>query len=176
MAINQGDIQFAEYVLAAAIHTNKPLPVQDCVLIKSFIEALLEQQNRPTENVKSREWRAGIYRKILQDPEALHQFTLQAIEKFGIEDLSRMVVPEIQQEIVESHVEHMPAQDLYELLKSKNRLLDLVDALADNEPDFVRRHLGNNRRADIEEDDVDDDSSPDQDDEDGWTNLRRFYR
>lgn len=59
MSINKADIDFAFYVLDQAIYTHKPLSIQDCALIKKFIEALLEHKQQPSDNVKSREWRSG---------------------------------------------------------------------------------------------------------------------
>lgn len=165
MAINEGDIEFAKYILSMAIHTGNPLSVQDCVLLKSFIEALLEHRTRPTENVRSREWRAGVYRKLLQDPEALEQFTLQAIQKFGIEDLSRMVVPEIQEKIVEDHVREMSTDDLLSLLKRQNRLVDVLDHVIARDPDFVRNLFSDQGYEDDQDEVVEDYDSTE---EEGW--------
>jgi len=132
MAINQNDIEFALYVLNQAIYTGEPLNVRDCVLIKNFIEALQEHQTTPTENVKSREWRASVYRKLLEDPEALAQFTQQAIEKFGVDMLASMVAPEIRERIVAN----VATEDILESL-DRSELLDLFDRIVEKYPDFV---------------------------------------
>jgi len=148
MAINQGDIDFAFYVLDNAIYSNQPLASRDCILIKKFIEALLEYQHTPDDNTKSREWRAAVYRKFLEDPEALQQFTEQAINKFGVEVLSQMVVPEIQEKIVAQHIEEMDARDLTELLKDHGKLPDILEYLMETEEGWVSEQLGISDRID----------------------------
>lgn len=142
MAVNQGDIEFAFFVLNSAIYTHKPLSVQDCALIKAFIEAILEQQSDPTANVKSREWRAAIYQKLLEDPEALQQFTLAALEKFGPEHLAQMVAPQLQELILEGHLGNRDTEDLVRILKEQNRLKDILDYLLDTQESWVKDHFG----------------------------------
>lgn len=142
MAINRNDLELAKWLVEQAAYTGQPLNPDDCFLIKKFIDALLEHQDRPTENVKSREWRAAIYRKLLDDPEALEQFTYQALEKFGPEQLSMMVAPELQSLIVDRHLSTMSAHELFQLLNEHDQIGDLVDYLITNEPDYVSEQLG----------------------------------
>lgn len=142
MALNKGDVEFAFWVLDQAIYTSKPLSTQDCALIKQFIEALLEARSGSGEQVKSREWRAGIYRKLLDDPEALEQFTIAAIKKFGSENLAQMVAPDLQVIIVNQHVAQLPVEDLFQLLKSHNRLGEVLEYAMENDEKWVKSTLG----------------------------------
>lgn len=141
MAINKADLDFAIYVLDQSIYLNKPMAVQDCALIKAFINALLEHQQRPAENVKSREWRAAVYRKLLEDPLALQQFTEQAIEKFGAENLARMVAPEIQEQIVASSFQDMSLTVLVGALKDAGRWTDILEYAMENNSEWVEEYF-----------------------------------
>jgi len=142
MAINQNDIDLAMYLLDQSIYTNQSLPARDAALVKQFIEALLEHQQRPAENVKSREWRAAIYRKLLDDPQALQQFTQQALEKFGPENLARMVAPQLQELILAQQIQGMGSRELIELLRSHNRLTDVLEYAMEEDEEWVRDHFG----------------------------------
>ena len=71
-----------------------------CNFSPSFLQSALEERSeRPQEKIKSRAWREAVYSHFLNDPEALEQFAKQAMKKFGVEDLSRMVVPELRKEL-----------------------------------------------------------------------------
>lgn len=174
------DIEYVLYMINMAIGTNTPLDIRDLMFLKTFIEALQEQKERPTENVKDRAWRAAIYRRFLEDPEALHQFAEQAIKKFGIENLSRMVVPEIQQQVMEQHVRDMTTTELVQLLKSHDRLIDVLDYLIEQQPDFVEERMqaiqynSERQEDDIDEDDDDEDTAYDEEEEEGYQD-RRYY-
>lgn len=148
MAINKDDIDLAMYLLDQSIYLNQPLVTQDCVLIKKFIEALLEHQQKPSENVKSREWRAAVYRKLLEDPQALHQFTMQALEKFGPENLARMVAPQLQDLIVDQQIGDMNIPDLVELLDSHGKLQDILEHTMEHDEEWVKEHFGLQERID----------------------------
>jgi hypothetical protein len=148
MAINQNDIDLAMYLLDQSIYTGQSLPANDSALIKRFIEALLEHQQRPAENVKSSEWRAAIYRKLLDDPQALQQFTQQALEKFGPENLARMVAPQLQELILEQQIQTTNSADLLELLRAHNRLTDILDYAMREDEEWVLDHFGLQDRID----------------------------
>jgi len=179
MAINQSDVDLAMYLLNQSIYTGNALPANDCVLVKKFIEAALEHQHQPAENTKSREWRAGIYRKLLDDPQALEQFTQQALVKFGPNNLARMVAPQLQELIVDQHIRGMPSFDLIALLKTHNRLTDILDYAMEQDEEWVLDYFGlrgkiesayNAGRRDAQQESAQaDDDDDDDDDNDGET-------
>jgi regulator of replication initiation timing len=148
MAINQNDIDLAMYLLDNAIYAGRSMGPHDCALIKKFIEALLEQQQKPSENTKSREWRAAVYRKLLDDPQALEQFTRQALEKFGPENLARMVAPELQTLIVDQNISDMSIPALVELLKAHGKLTETLEYVMENEEEWVIEHFNLQERID----------------------------
>lgn len=141
MPVDQNDIDLAMYLLDQSIYTGHPLNAQDAALVKKFIEALLEQQQRPAENVKSREWRAAVYRKLLEDPQALEQFTLQALEKFGPENLAKMVAPQLQDLIVDQQIGDMSIPDLFELLDAHDKLNDVLQYVMEHNEEWVKEHF-----------------------------------
>lgn len=158
MALNRTDIEYAKGILNMAVYTTTPLKVEDCILLLRFFDALQEHTERPADNVKSREWRAAIYRKLLDDPDALHQFTMQAIQKFGEEALSRMVAPQLQERIIQDGIESMPTGDLANLLRESNRWTDLLEYVIENHPEWIEQldllsdaAAGNISEADLEE-------------------------
>lgn len=146
MAINRQDLEMAKYILDAAIqkryhHVAEEITLQDLMLLRSFLSALEEHFERPGENVASREWRAQIYSKLLDSPEALQQFTEQALRKFGVENLAQMVAPDIQWQIVENYFEEAPVEDVVRQLKEANRLGVLLEYLINTEPGFVGQYF-----------------------------------
>ena len=157
MAINKDDLDMAKWILDQAIYHRDVMSLQDTMTIRAFLSALDEHKDRPGENVKSQEWRAMVYRKLLDDPQALMQFTQAAMEKFSPEQISMMLHPQVQEAVIRRHrlshshgedvdlneaLSEMDDGDLYELLRSEGRLTDLVDYYIDNEPDYVRERLG----------------------------------
>jgi regulator of replication initiation timing len=148
MAVTQDDIDLAMYFLDRAIYANQPMGAQDCALIKKFIEALLEQHQKPSENTKSREWRAAVYRKLLDDPQALEQFTRQALEKFGPEHLARMVAPELQNLIVDQNISDMSISNLVELLKAHGKLTETLEYVMEEDEEWVIEHFNLRERID----------------------------
>lgn len=150
MAINRQDLEMAKYILNSAVqmrHFNAqnpqaiPVKMNDITLLQTFLIALEEHFDRPGDNVASREWRAQIYSKLLDSPEALQQFTEQALKKFGVENLSMMVAPDIQWKIVENYFEQAPVDDVVNKLRSENKLSDLLEYLMDAEPEFVAEYF-----------------------------------
>jgi len=157
MAISKQDLEFAKYMLDQAIYLGTPLNMQDTMMIRAFISALEEHEERPSENVRSREWRAMVYRKLLDDPEALMQFTQAAMEKFTPEQISMMLHPQVQQAVLRRYESHTTSDDdvgleealreissseLYDLLQETNHIIDIVDYFIENDPDYVSRQLG----------------------------------
>jgi hypothetical protein len=155
MAIDRNDIEIAKWFINEAITSpsigalpptqpwqQRAIGLEDLYRIKAFIEAVEEHVQRPTEDVKSREWRAAVYKKLLEDPEALNQFTHQAIEKFGIENLSRMVVPEVQRIIVDQHLSRMTPEVLANILCEYDQLESLFEHLIEADPEFIWQYFG----------------------------------
>jgi hypothetical protein len=142
MAIDRDDLEMVKYIVNNAVYRQQPLDLRDSMAVQAFLLALEEHFERPAENVKSREWRRMVYKKLLDDPEALHQFTMQALEKFGAEHLSAMVAPQLQEKIVARRLEDMSADELYFMLEDSGRLSDFVDYVMEHNPEFVSESLG----------------------------------
>lgn len=150
MTINRQDLEMVKYILNNTLqmrHFNAhdphsvPIKMNDLTLLQTFLSALEEHFDRPGENVASSEWRAKIYSKLLESPEALQQFTEQALRKFGIENLSMMVAPDIQWRIVENYFEQTPVDDIVDKLRSENKLGELLEYLINAEPEFVAEYF-----------------------------------
>ena len=150
MALNRSDLDLAKWLISEAINSPfisnvpparpweaKAIDLSTLMTIQAFIEAVGEHMNHPTSDVRSREWRRMIYAKLLDDPSALHQFTAQALEKFGIEALSQMVAPQIQEAIVNRTISQITPHELADLLKEHDQLNDLLEVLANSHPEFL---------------------------------------
>ena len=135
-------LDYIRYIVNQAIAERRSLDARDMMLLQSFLDAVDEQKNRPTENVKDSEWRAAVYRHFLDDPQALEQFAMQALKKFGPDQLSMMVIPELQERIAERAFEQLPIEEVYQLLSKHNRLIDFVTYVIEQDPELVRQHLG----------------------------------
>ena len=167
MALNRSDIDLAKWLISEAINSPfisylpparpweaKAIDLNTLMTIQAFIEAVAEHMNHPTADVRSREWRRMIYSKLLDDPSALAQFTNQALEKFGIEALSQMVAPEIQESIVNRAISEITPQELADLLKEHDQLNDLLEVLADRDPEFLIETLGEHGSLEQTQDDA----------------------
>jgi len=163
MAINRDDLEMAKWVLDQAIYQGTALTLQDTMTIRAFLSALEEHEDRPAENVKSQEWRAMVYRKLLDDPAALQQFTMQAMERFTPEQIAMMLHPQVRQAVIQQYdvqrsddddddrdseeilvnaLHDLSDLDLFETLKDEGRVTDIVDYFIDYDPDYVKRELG----------------------------------
>jgi len=160
------EIQYLRYLVGRALANRQPLDERDMILLQSFLDALDEQKNRPHEDVKDREWRAQIYRRFLDDPEALEQFTKQALQKFGPERLSLMVAPELQEKIARRAFDEMPINSIYQILVDNNRIGDLIDYIMDHNPEFIRSRIQSESEESVEdEEELVEDEELDEDEE-----------
>lgn len=90
----------------------------------------------------SRRTTAAVYRKLLDDPAALQQFTEQAIQKFGPERLSHMVAPQLQEIIVNEAFAQMSTGALANALKEHNRWTEVLEYAFETEQEWVLDHFG----------------------------------
>ena len=153
MAINKNDFEMAKWVLDQAIYQNSALELRDAMLIRAFLSAIEEHEERPAENVRSREWRAMVYRKLLEDPAALHQFTEEALRKYTPGELASFLHPSIHQAVRDRYpgqseesfdevLSNTPGEELFEILKDKGRISDIIDYVLDQDPDYVKDYFG----------------------------------
>jgi len=159
MTINKDDFEMAKWILDQAIYQNTALDLRDAMLIRAFLSALEEHEERPAENVRSREWRSMVYRKLLEDPTALHQFTEEALRKYTPEELAGFLHPSIFQAVkeqlpsqpsLEESLANISSNDLFDLLKDAGHLPDFIDHILEHDPDYVKERFGWARELDIE--------------------------
>lgn len=144
---------------------------KDLISLDHFIMSLEAEMHPRTpaqrleDDVKRRDWRQKVYRRLLEDPDALNQFTLQAMERFGPQQLASMVVPEIADEIVINSIASMPVDDLVRILRETDRLQGVIDQIMLEDPQYIQEMV------DSYEDEDDEDDDEDEDDDDTYDLL-----